>query len=159
MGSSSLDARLFHSMELCADHSPSFTLTLTRRMAWSQTIPLYLTLGDPWTPLNLVLSPPHHGEAQRGEDTCLQSHSMPTGDLVPNLLLSHPTHARRNQHLYYPESITQPSKLEPWRSPVPCKVDKTEGRTNSFIMVGCCFFQTDSIQERNTMEKRQNKPK
>lgn len=84
-----------------------------RGMGWSQTIPLYLRLWTPWSP---VFSPPHHGEVQRGEGTCLQSHSMPTGDLVPNLLLFHPTPSRRNQHLHYPESITQPSKLEPWGS-------------------------------------------
>ena len=58
-----------------------------RRMGWSQTIPLYLTPGGLWTPWSPVFSPSHYGEAQRGEGTCLQSHSMPTGDLVPNLLL------------------------------------------------------------------------
>ena len=99
----------------------------------NQTISLFVTPGGLWMPQSQVLSL-HHSEAQRGEGTCLQSHNMPTGDPVHNLLLfpsktfqKKPTFVlSRKYHL-----AQQTGTLEVL---VLCKVDRRERRTNSFIM-------------------------
>lgn len=52
---------------------------------------------------------------------------------------SHPTHSGRNQHLYYPKSITQSQHTRTLE--VLCKADRTEGRTIPFIMFLCVFFK------------------
>lgn len=64
---------------------------------------------------------------------------------------SHPTQFKRNQHLCYPEGITQSQETGTLKVPILCKVDSREGKTNSFIVMffgfQFCFFNKQTAWE------------
>lgn len=97
----------------------------------------------PYLPSRGAQTPPHYITVRPREGKALV-HS-PTAGLQVTCYLTccsfHPTHSRRNQHLYYPKSITQSPHTRTLEVPVLCKMDRTEGRTIPFIMFLCVFFK------------------
>lgn len=106
---------------------------------------------DTWSPTFFH----HQDEAQRGKDTCLQSHSTSAEGLGRSCCPSPPTCSRRNQHLCYPEASLRPSQWGPWSPQIFAKWTGQKGEVTPLSWGFVLFFkQKDNMQGRDSVGRR-----